>query len=833
MGTRRCAGGGLVDWLDRDLRVAARRLAKDKAFTVTAALTLAICIGANAALFSVVHNVLLRPLPVPEPERILLMSNQYPKAGAADSSNSGVPDYFDRRRDMTVFSEQALFNHGSVAVGEEGVPVRMRAGNVTPSYFRLMGVAPALGRTFSEDEGEPGNEKKVVLSAGLWQRVFAGDPHVVGRELRLDGQPYTVVGVMPASFQPVDPETQLWRPLAFTAEQKSDARRHSNNWWNVARLRPGATPGQAQAQVDALNATNLERFPQLREPLINAGFHTTVEVLPERLVKHVRATLYLLWGGAMFVLVIGGVNIANLVLVRARSHLKEMATRIALGAEARHLARQLVVEGVLLTLGGAAAGLLVGAAALRSLGVFDLGDLPYGSDIHLGGASILYTLALAAGLGIAIGVIPLIAVFPSNLAAALHEEGRSASAGRGARTLRRALVVGQVAFTFVLLVGAGLLLASFRKVLQVDPGFDAERVLTASISLPHSRYADEAALRTFTDEALRRVRALPGVTATGATDMIPLGGSNSDSVILAEGYQMKPGESVISPSSVEVTPGYFEALEVRLLRGRVFQDSDRAGALPVIMVDETLARRFWPGRDPIGQRLYFPTDINNIVAVNEKTVFMTVVGVIADLKLHDLAEGKRSVGAYYVPTAQYGSRSLTFALKTAGPPEAAAGALRGAIASLDRELPVFDVQTMEGRTDKSLLNRRLPAMLALSFAAVALLLSAVGIYGVLAYLVTQRKKEIGIRIALGSTARGIFQLVIREGVGLVGAGFLFGAAGAFALRRSLESQLFGISVADPLVVGTVTAVLAAVALAASALPARRATRIDPVIVLTE
>lgn len=822
-----------MDWLYRDFRVAGRRLAKDKAFTITAALTLAICIGANTALFSVVHNVLLRPLPVPEPDRILLMSNQYPKAGASDSSNSGVPDYFDRRREMTVFSEHALFNHGSVAIGEEGVPVRIRAGNVTPSYFRLMGVAPALGRTFSEDEGEVGSEKKVVLSAGLWQRVFAGDPQVIGRELRLDGQPYTVVGVMPARFQPADPGAQLWRPLAFTAEQKSDGQRHSNNYWNVARLRPGATLGQAQAQIDALSAANLERFPQYREPLINAGFHTTVEVLPDRLVKHVRATLYLLWGGAAFVLVIGGVNIANLVLVRARSHLKEMATRIALGAEARHLARQLVVEGVLLTLAGAVAGLLVGAAALRSLGVFDLGDLPYGSEIHLGGASILYTLALAAAIGVAIGVIPLIAVFPSNLAAALHEEGRSSSAGRGARALRRALVVGQVAFTFVLLVGAGLLLASFRKVLQVDPGFVSERVLTASVALPRSRYADEAALRAFTDEALRRLRALPGVIAAGATDTIPLGGSNNDSVILAEGYQMKPGESVISPSAVDVTPGYFEAMGVRLRSGRVFLDSDAGGKLPVAIVDETLAKRFWPGRDAVGGRLYRPEDINDLFAVNEKTVFFTVVGVIADVKLRDLTEGGRAVGAYYFPMSQDTSRSLTLALKTSANPESAAGALRAAIASLDRELPVFDLQTMEQRTEKSLLNRRSPAMLALSFAVVALLLSAVGIYGVLAYLVTQRKKEIGIRLALGSTARGIFRLVIREGVWLVGLGFLLGAAGALVLRRTLERQLFGVSAADPLVVGGVAALLAVVALVASALPARRATRIDPLIALTE
>ena len=785
-----------MDWLARDLRIGARMLARDKGFSTTAALTLAICIGANTALFTVVHHVLLRPLPVPEPDRILLMANQYPGAGASDSANSGVPDYFDRRRDTTVFSEQALFNHGSVAVGEEGLPVRLRVANVTPSYFRLMGVPAAVGRTFTEEEGEVGRDKEVVLSAGLWHRHFASDPGAVGKELRLDGQRYTIVGVMPVTFQPVDPGTLLWRPLAFTPEQKADGKRHSNNWYNIGRLRPGATRRQAQSEIDALNKANLDRFPQYKELLINAGFHTAVEVYPEHLVKDVRATLFLLWGGAVFVLVIGGVNVTNLVLVRARSRLKELATRVALGA-------------------------------------FDLQDLPYGADIHLDLAAVLYTLGLSAVIGVAIGLVPLAALVPANLTAVLREEGRSTSAGRGARALRRALVVGQVAFTFVLLVGAGLLLASFRKVLAVDPGFDAFRVLTASVVLPRSRYADDTARRVFTDEAVRRVRALPGVTAAGATDTIPFGGNNSDSVILAEGYQMKPGESVISPSAVDVTPGYFEAMGARLRRGRFFQDSDGAGALPVVMVDETLARRFWPGSDPVGRRMYRPTDINNLVAVNDKTVFLTVVGVIADIKLHDLTEGKRSVGAYFFPMAQDTSTSLTFAVKTMGRPEAVAGALRTTIASLDRELPVFDVQTMEQRTEKSLLNRRSPAMLALGFAMVALLLSAVGIYGVLAYLVTQRKKEIGIRIALGSTTKGIFDLILREGVGLLAVGFVLGAAGALMLRRTLEGQLFGITATDPAVVAAVTGLLAAVALAACALPARRATRINPVIALTE
>lgn len=822
-----------MDWLSRDLRMATRMLAKDKAFGVTAALTLAICIGANTALFAVVYNVLLRPLPVPEPERILLMSNLYPKAGATDSSNSGVPDYYDRLRDVTAFEEQALFNTSSAAIGQDGLPTRIRVANVTPSFFRVVKVAPVLGRPFTEQEGEPGNEKKVVLSQALWRSQFGGDPAAVGRELRLDGQPYSVVGVMPAGFEALDPGVMLWRPLAFTPQQKSDEQRHSNNFWNVGRLKPGATLEQAQAQVDALNAANLERFAQYKELLLNAGFRTAVVPLQEHLVRHVKPTLLLLWGGALFVLLIGSVNVANLALVRARSRLRELATRLALGAGHAQVARQLVVEGVLLTLAAAGLGLLLAKAALRSLGALNLEELPYGSEIGLGGEVVVFTLLLASAIGVAIGLIPVAGVLPKNLALVLREEGRASSGGRGVRALRRSLVVAQVGFTFVLLVGAGLLFASFQKVLEVDPGFVAERVLTASVSLPRSRYADEAALRAFTDEALRRVRALPGVVSAGATDAIPFGGRHDDSVIIAEGYQMRPGESVISPTSVDVTPGYFETTGVKLLRGRFFQDSDTAASLPVLIVDEKLAGRFWPGQDPVGRRMYRPTDINDLLAVTDKTVFLTVVGVVRDVKLSDITEGEKTVGTYYYPMQQDVSRLVTFAVKTAGRPESLGNSLRQAVASLDPELPVFDMKTLEQRSAVALLNRRSPAMLSLVFGAVALLLSAVGIYGVLAYLVAQRSREIGIRIALGSSAGAIFELVLREGLLLAGLGFVFGALGALALRRSLDSLLFGVRATDPLVLGGMAALLAFVSILACVLPARRATRIDPTIVLAD
>jgi predicted permease len=637
---------------------------------------------------------------------------------------------------------------------------------------------------------------------------------------------------MPADFTFVDPRVQAWIPLAFTDEQKKA--RYSNNHAYIGRLKPGATLAQAQAQVDGITTANLERFPESRQVLATTGFHVVVSRLQDDLVRDVRPTLYLLWGGALFVLLIGCVNVASLVLVRSRARFKEIATRVALGAGRLRIMRQLVTEHILLTVSSAIGGLGIGYAALRFFGSLNLEQLPRGAEIRMDAAIVVDALVCAAAIGFALGAIPAFVGLPANLSVALREEGRGGTSGRGARTLRRVLVVTQVAVAFVLLIGAGLLLASFRQVLAIDPGFKADGILTASVNMPiaQSRYSDEAVGR-FADAAVRAIRSTPGVVAAGATSTIPFGDNYSEDVLLPEGYSLGPGGSLIAPYVSRITPGYFEALNVRLVSGRFFEERDGANAPKVVIVDERLARRFWPGTDPIGRRMYEPSDDKDLTAINDKTVWYRVVGVVGEVKLRGLVEGVGDTGAYYLPEAQSPARRFTFAIRTSGEPTSVAGAVRSEIGRLDREIPVYDVRTMRERTERSLVTRRSSMVLSLAFGAVALLLSAVGLYGVLAYLVTQRTKEIGIRLALGSSAAAVFQLVLREGLLLLAAGLAIGVAGAVAISRTLEGQLFGVHATDPLVAALAIVTLGLVALAACTLPARRATRIDPVIALAE
>jgi len=818
-----------METLFQDIRFGVKLLWKEKGFAITAIVTLALCIGANATIFSVINAVVLSPLPTPESDRIVLMYNSYPKAGAERGATS-PSGYYDRVRALDgLFEEQALYRDLGLTIGGDGSPERVDGMAVTPSFFRLLRVEPRFGRTFTEEEGEIGGEKKAVLSYALWQQRFGGDGSALGKNLRINDEPYTVVGVMPRDFLYLEPDTRVWIPLAFTNEETSDEYRHDNSWENIGRLRPGATLGQVRANLDALTAALYERFPEDKEILVNSGFHMQAHFLKDELVKEVRATLYLLGTGVFFVLLIGCVNITNLLLVRTNVRMKELAMRFALGAGRRRVVRQLLAESVLLSLLGALLGLMLGYSGLGLLRSLGLDEIPRGGEIAMTGTVTGVILVLSFLLGILMGSIPLAHVVRVPVNAALREEGRSGTSSRQARMVRNGLVVAQVAIAFILLVGAGLLLASFREVLALDPGFRrAESILTAQISLPETRYSEDTDLRSLTARVLERVRSIPGVVHAGATSIIPLGGSYSSSVIIAEGYEMKPGESVVSPGRITVTPDYFEAMGIPLVEGRTFDERDTEGALQTIIIDQQLARRFWPDGSALDKRLFRPSNPEDLAAITEDTEFSTVVGVVGNVRLRRLIELEEPVGAYYYPFEQNPNRRIGLTIRTATEPAGLVGTLRRELARIDPQLPLYDIHTMEERLDTALVARRSPMLVALVFGAVALFLSALGIYGVLIYLVSQRTKEIGIRVALGSDGKNVFRLILREGLAIVAIGFAIGIGGTLVMSRYIESLLFGVRPLDATVMVSGAAILSVVALVACSVPATRATRINPV-----
>lgn len=824
-----------MERLLQDARFAVRLLWKDRGFAATAILTLAVCIGANAAIFAVVNAVLLQRLPVPDAGQLVHMYNAYPGAGVTDGRGStGVPDYFDRLRQTNVFQEQALYNSRGITLSGNGEAQRLRSMTATPSLLRLLQVQPVRGRIFTDEEGEIGKTNKVILTYAAWQQWFGGQDSAVGSDLRLNGQPHTVVGVLPRGFSFLDSEVRVWVPVAFSAEEKSDESRHSNNWSYIARLKPGATIEQARQQIDALNKRNLDLFPNLKEILINAGFHTAVVPLQAHLVREVRSTLYLLWGGVVFVLLVGAVNVTNLMLVRSSTRMKELATRHALGAGFGRIARQLLTETLLLAILGGALGLALGYGGVKMLSVLSLDQTPQGTSVSIDATVVGFTSLLALALTVIIGIVPVIGMRQLNLSQAFREEGRSGTATKGARVVRRMLVTAQVAFAFMLLIGAGLLLASFQRVLAVQPGFDASRLMTGIVSPPSARYKGDDELRAFWNRLMDGVRVLPAVQAAGITSNIPLSGDTSDSVILAEGYVMAKGESLISPYTASVSPGFFEAMAIPLKRGRYFSASDDERAPAVVIIDERLARRFYKDQDPLGRRMWKPDSAEELSrGPGPKSRFYTIVGVVGNVRMTGLTE-KEPVGMYYFPFAQsVVGRGMTMAVRTAGDPSAVVSAVREQVRLLDPELPFFGVRTMTQLVDESLVSRKTPMLLATLFGGIALFLAAIGIYGVLAYQVAQRRKEIGIRLALGSDGRRIFGLIVSEGLWLLALGVAIGLIGAFAIRTAMETQLFGVQPMDPLVLGAVAGVLGLVAFIACAVPARRAARIDPLIALND
>ncbi len=807
-----------VESVLRDVRQSMRSLARERGFTFTVLLILALCLAANVAIFSVVNRVLLTPLPFHDPQQLVLVANAYPKAGV-ERSGVSVPHYLERKKEIEAFADAAALRNWGVTIGDAGAPERVDAASVTPSFFRVLGVSPALGRAFTDEEGFYGKHQVVLLSDGLWRQRFGGDPAVIGKTLRVNTESFTIIGVMPAGFRYLSQTSKLWTPLCFSDEDRKPDRRHSNNMDMIARLKPGVTIAEAQAQIDALNARTLKEdgFAKIA---IDAGFHTTVFDLGRDYVSQLRPVLLLLQAGVLFLLLIGLVNLANLLLVRATGRAKEFCVRQALGASGGQLARTLVVESVLLSVVGGVVGLGLGAVALKGIAQLAADRLPvrFDANIDLTVAAVAVAASLVLGLVLALPVVWH--TLRGSMATALSVESRGGTTTRNVHRLRHGLIVAQIALAFVLLAGTGLLGLSFARVMAVKPGFQAEQVLTGFVALPWSKYKDDKDRVAFVERLATELKSSPGVTAVGVSSGGPFSNSNDDNAIWVEGYAVKEGESLQAHFTSGVGGDYFNAMGIPLREGRFLTMEDSRAEARVCVIDESVAKRYWPKGSALGHRL-----ANEPPGAEQKPY--TIVGVVGAVKQSDLAE-KMPRGAVYFPYKFYASLGLGLVVRTARAPESASSMLRATVLRLDPELPVHDVQTMEARIEGSVAGRRVPLLLAGIFAVVALVLAAVGIYGVLAYAVAQRQREIGVRMALGAQPEQILGQFLMLGGKLLLIGLPLGLLGAWLAGRAMTSLLFGVEPTNPVVLGGTALVLASVAMLACFLPSRRAARVSPI-----
>ncbi|HLB38227.1 MAG TPA: ABC transporter permease [Gemmatimonadales bacterium] len=799
-----------------NLKYALRQLAKHRAFSAAVVITLALGIGANTAVFSVVHSVLLKALPFPDAERLAVLLLRAPSFHVVDFPSS-PPEYVAYRDHSRSWEQLAAFRVRSATVTDNGGEAeRVVVAYTTWNLFPALRTEPSQGRAFTAQESQQGSDGVAVLSHAFWMSRYGGDPRVIGRTVRLDGIPRTVVGIMPADFRFPSPDVRFWLPLGFTPQALQERGNHSFSI--LGRLRPGVTLASAENEITALVA----RFTS--DPSFN--FHrwhpAYLRSLRTEMVGGVSRTLWVMLAAVALVLVIACANVANLLLVRAEGRVREMSLRSALGAGRGRLISQLLTESIVLAGAGGLAGVALaywGVGALRAIAP---ADLPRLDEITVDVSVLAFTTFLTVGAGLLFGLVPALHAGRADLQGVLREEGRSATVGRKRIQIRQLLVVSETALAVVLLVAAGLLLQSFRRLMAVDPGFRTERVVTARITLPTAQYAEARDIVGFYDALLPRVASLPGVTVAGSASGAPLGGGIGVSDIEVEGW-VNPGDAPRPTAWVQaVTPGYFAAMGIQVLEGRAFEDRDGMDAPPVAMVSESLAREYWPGRSAIGGRIRVDSDVE---------VFATVIGVVADVR-HEGLERPPARGTLYLVHAQTPYtwapvRSMTLTVRTAVEPTSLVSAIRREVQALDPSVPLYQVRTMERALAESTATRRFSMLLQLLFALVALSLAAVGLYGVLAFTVARRTAEIGIRMALGAQRTDVRRMVVGQGMGIVAIAIALGVGGALATGRLLGSLLYGVSPRDPVTYATVVGVLLAMALLACWIPARRATRIDP------
>jgi putative ABC transport system permease protein len=791
----------------QDLRFALRMLAKKPGFTLLATAALALGIGANSAIFSVVDTVLLRPLPLQDPDRLVIVSANSSVIGRFSTS---APDFADWREQNKVFEGIAAYSRATYNLVGSGEPERLTAMGVTPDFFSVLAARPLLGRGFRTEEGQRGNEHVAVLSEELWRRRFGADPGILGKPLLLDGQSTAVVGVMPRGLN-LPRAVELWTPVVLNLAETERGNHFLNT---VARLKHGVSVEQAAAEMNAI-AKRLEQ----QHPDSNAGWSTLVSPLYEEVVGKVRPALLVLLGAVALVLLIACANVANLLLARAATRQREIAVRKALGASRGRLVRQFLTESVLLSLLGAVLGLLLAFWGTDLLQAVRPRDLPRVEGLGIDGRVLGFTLLLSLVTGTLFGLVPALHATDPALNEILKEgSGKSTPGWRGHRA-RSGLVIAEVALVLVLLVGAGLLIKSFDRLLDVDPGFDPTNVLTLRVSLPDGTYPDGGRRAGFYREAARRIGALPGVEAVGLIHRLPLDFSDTQFDFEIEGRPAPPPGQQLSTHLRSIGSDSLRALGIPVLRGRGLSESETWDKPGLVLINEAMARRFWPGEDPLGRRVHFGTD----------DPWLTIVGIVGDMRINDL--GKEPVPMTFVQYQTWPTAEMAFVLRTPRAPGSLADAVRDQMRSLDPGLPLYDVNTLEQIVSQSMASRRFNLSVFGLFAVLALVLAVIGIYGVMSSTVTERTREVGIRMALGAERRAVVGLILGQGMGLVLAGLALGLLGAFGVTRVLSSLLYGVSPNDPAVFAGVALLLSAVAMLATYLPARRASRVDPMVAL--
>jgi predicted permease len=793
----------------QDIRFALRGLRRNPGFAVVAVATLALGIGANSAIFSVVQAVLLRPLPYHEPERLVTVLQD----GRGPVSPANL---LDLRAQNSVFEQLGAAQAWQATLTGAGPPEAVKALQLTANLFSVLGVPAARGRTFVAGDEAPGAARVVVIGHQLWQRRFGGDPGLLGRALVINGESHTVVGIMPPSFQFAPfwiMQTELWVPLDL---QSRRADRSGASLRLFARRPPAVTLAQAQAQIDTLTRRLAQQFPE-----DNTGLRLQVVPLHDRAVGQIRRALLVLLGCVSLVLLIACANVANLTLARASARRQEIAVRASLGASRARLVRQLLTESVVLALAGGALGLLLAASGVDLLMALAPAGLPGVHTIALDGPVLGFTLAVALGTGLVFGLAPALTLTRADPGAGLRDGGRGATDGARRNRLRSLLVVSEVALALVLLVGAGLLLRSFQRLIALDPGFDPRHVLSAVIPLVDPRYQEPARRAAFYQDLVGRVRALPGVEAAGAINHLPIGGDVWGFSYTVEGLPPPaPGET---PNAVyrTIAPGYLRALGMSLLAGRDFHAGDRPDSPGVVIVNQAFARRAWPGQDPLGKRIRVEDGGPNP---------REVVGLVKDVRERDWT-AQPPPEMYLAFLQNPPTRGLTLVVRAAGDPLTLAPAIERQVWAVDRNLPVVQVRSMDQVVAQAVGQPRFNLLLLNAFAALALLLAAVGIYGVMAYAVHRRTQELGIRLALGAPASHLRRLVVGQGMALAAVGVALGLVAALSTTHIMRAMLFEVTPTDPLVFGVIAALLLAVAFLATYLPARRATRIDPMLAL--